>query len=139
MKKKLNSIINYSKGVDTVEANTTLQAKTMFRLGRLADKIVGIRNRFSKVVESLTIEANSKIIKLQEEFKVATEEEKGRINKEVTQINNEVNAKINGLLEEEEEIGDLPTFKLAEFTGKEGNSLVNQGFFTLMGDLIEEE
>ncbi len=139
MKKKLNTIINYNKGVATIEANTTLPSKTMYRLGRIADKTATIRTRFGTTVEGITKEANTKILEIQEKYKSSTDEEKGILNNQITQINNEVNAKINGLLEEEEEIGDLPTFKLAEFTGKEGNSLVNQGFFTLMGDLIEEE
>jgi len=161
-KKPLGRIIEIASAVDLVGQNSSLDATVSYRLGRLGDYCKSPVKLYSKLREEARKEIATKQKKLVAELEGASDAQKREINIKINELTTEFSEKDRELKEQEEAI-KIPKFKLSEFIAKEdtkrkethrnqqgeskevdiqvksGQALVPVEFFSLMGDLIEDD
>jgi len=144
----LEKCINYTKGVALIAKNELLEPGTMYKLGRLSDYATSPVRNYEKVNRTEAIKVNDQIKSLHEKIRASkSDEEKFDLNEEIKKIKSEHHDKMTTLLENVEKV-KIPSFKLSEFIAKAdkpdkgittGQSLVPQEFFTLLGDIIDDD
>lgn len=154
-------VLEISRAVDMVGDNTLLDAKVAYRLGRLGDNCKSPLKTYQKKLTSTQTEIADKQRDLQKDLSAKSEDERKKNMIEVEKLNEEYNKVATSLLEETEKL-DIPKFQLSNFMAaadkkivravgkgedsrnteivyKPGDLLVPVQFFSLMGDLIEDD
>lgn len=116
---KLTKVIEVFEAIKLLESNSKLEFKLSYRLGRIQDKCRSTIQTF----EATQNKMKEKYSKMLQETPDKQQE-----------LNNEYIAKINELLQVEEDI-EIPKFNLNDFENKE----IPVKFFSAFADYIVEE
>lgn len=128
-------IANINAACASVGDNEVLDATISYRLGRLADYSESIVKKFRR-------EQEKRFAAARRDNKKLTDQEKAEANEKLTE-------EMNSLMDSEEEI-NVPKLKYSDFVAKtdmrvgdreykSGQVLVPIKFFSMMGDLIEDD
>lgn len=158
---ELRRIFELAEAVSLVGDNSLLDAKIVYRLGRLGDYCkspVRVGQKEQEKKRRLIVEQQREI---QAKNSSATEEERKKNQTEIAKLNEKFSDEIDALFEQKETIS-VPEFKLSDFMAKEekkvvrkigkgedqrdveivikpGEILVPVRFFTLMGEFVIDD
>lgn len=158
---ELRRIFELAEAVSLVGDNSLLDAKIVYRLGRLGDYCkspVRVGQKEQEKKRRVIVEEQRKI---QAANTSATEEERKKNQVEISKLNEKYTDEIDALFEQKETV-NVPEFKLSDFMAKEekkiirkvgkgedqrdvevtikpGEILVPVRFFTLMGEFVIDD
>lgn len=138
-KLSLTKAMSYQEAIKLIDENDKLSTSTMYKLGKLNSYCASPVRSFNKASIKATKRINEEITKLHESATNKDDDGKRQINQEIIAIKENFMEENQDTLDKEDLEIMVPDFKLSEFTGKDGVSLVPQKFFTLMGSIIIDE